>query len=81
MMNEAVRTLEDGVLRSARDGDVGAVFGIGFPPFRGGPFWYLNHAGPGVVVERLRALAAAHGPRFTPASRLVSVAETGGMLE
>jgi 3-hydroxyacyl-CoA dehydrogenase/enoyl-CoA hydratase/3-hydroxybutyryl-CoA epimerase len=81
MMNEAVRTLEDGVLRSARDGDVGAVFGIGFPPFRGGPFWYLERAGPGAVVERLRALAAAHGSRFSPAPRLVTVAETGGTLE
>lgn len=75
MINEAVRTLEDGVLRSARDGDVGAVFGIGFPPFRGGPFWYLDRIGPARVVERLRALEAVHGHRFAPAPLLVRKAE------
>lgn len=77
MVNEAVRCLEDGVVRSARDGDVGAVFGIGFPPFRGGPFWYLDAIGPARVADRLRALEAAHGPRFAPASLLVEKAESG----
>src|SRR5690606_38917595 len=52
MVNEAVRCLEDEVLRSAHDGDVGAVFGIGFPPFRGGPFWYLDAIGPSRIVGR-----------------------------
>lgn len=81
MINEAVRCLEDGVLRSARDGDVGAVMGIGFPPFRGGPFWYLGREGPGEVVQRLLALEAAHGPRFAPASMLVERAEAGHSFE
>jgi 3-hydroxyacyl-CoA dehydrogenase / enoyl-CoA hydratase / 3-hydroxybutyryl-CoA epimerase len=76
MINEAVRALEDGVLRSARDGDVGAVFGIGFPPFRGGPFWYLDTVGLQPIVERLRALEAAHGPRFAPAPLLVARADS-----
>ena len=77
MVNEAVRCLEDGVLRSARDGDVGAVMGIGFPPFRGGPFWYLDQQGAEAVAERLRALEAAHGSRFAPAPMLVERARTG----
>ncbi len=77
MVNEAVRCLEDGVLRSARDGDVGAVFGIGFPPFRGGPFWYLDAVGPAAVLARLRSLQAAHGDRFAPAPLLVQKAEAG----
>lgn len=75
MINEAVRCLEDGVLRSARDGDVGAVMGIGFPPFRGGPFWYLDQQGAGPVVQRLSALQVAHGTRFSPAPLLASKAE------
>jgi 3-hydroxyacyl-CoA dehydrogenase/enoyl-CoA hydratase/3-hydroxybutyryl-CoA epimerase len=78
MIGEAVRCLEDGVLHSARDGDVGAVLGIGFPPFRGGPFWYLDTAGPAAVLERLRALEAEHGPRFAPAPLLVQKAEGSG---
>jgi 3-hydroxyacyl-CoA dehydrogenase/enoyl-CoA hydratase/3-hydroxybutyryl-CoA epimerase len=77
MVNEAVRTLEEGVLHSARDGDVGAVFGIGFPPFRGGPFWYVDTVGAADVVRRLRALEAKHGKRFAPAQMLVDHAEQG----
>jgi 3-hydroxyacyl-CoA dehydrogenase / enoyl-CoA hydratase / 3-hydroxybutyryl-CoA epimerase len=77
MINEAVRALEDGVLRSARDGDVGAVMGFGFPPFRGGPFWYLDREGPERILARLRALEAAHGTRFAPAPLLVRKAEAG----
>lgn len=71
MINEAVRALEEGVVRSAADGDVGAVFGIGFPPFRGGPFWYLEANGTGPVLERLRRLEEVYGPRFAPAPLLV----------
>jgi 3-hydroxyacyl-CoA dehydrogenase/enoyl-CoA hydratase/3-hydroxybutyryl-CoA epimerase len=77
MVNEAVRTLEEGVLHGARDGDVGAVMGIGFPPFRGGPFWYVDTVGAASVVERLRALEAKHGKRFAPARLLVEYAEAG----
>jgi 3-hydroxyacyl-CoA dehydrogenase/enoyl-CoA hydratase/3-hydroxybutyryl-CoA epimerase len=77
MVNEAVRTLEEGVLHSARDGDVGAVMGIGFPPFRGGPFWYVDTVGAADVVKRLRALEAKHGARFAPAKMLLDYAEQG----
>ncbi|HEX8694535.1 MAG TPA: 3-hydroxyacyl-CoA dehydrogenase NAD-binding domain-containing protein [Longimicrobium sp.] len=77
MVNEAIRTLEEGVLRSARDGDVGAVLGIGFPPMKGGPFWYVDQAGAAKVLERLRALEAKYGKRFAPAALLVEHAEGG----
>ena len=80
MINEAVRCLEDGVLRSPRDGDVGAVMGIGFPPFRGGPFWYIDQVGAGEIVRRLRELEGAHGARFAPAPLLVERAQSNATI-
>jgi 3-hydroxyacyl-CoA dehydrogenase/enoyl-CoA hydratase/3-hydroxybutyryl-CoA epimerase len=80
MVNEAVWTLNDGVLRSPRDGDAAAIFGLGFPPALGGPFRYVDDRGVAEVVDRLRGLAATHGPRFTPAPLLAEIAESGGSL-
>lgn len=77
MVNEAVICLEEGIIASARDGDVGAVFGIGFPPFLGGPFWYADEQGLASVVERLEGLEQAHGPRFKPSALLRNYAEAG----
>jgi 3-hydroxyacyl-CoA dehydrogenase/enoyl-CoA hydratase/3-hydroxybutyryl-CoA epimerase len=77
MLNEAVRCLEDGVLRSPRDGDVGAVFGIGYPPFRGGPFRSIDALGAAEVVRRLDALDARYPGRFAPAARLRDMAARG----
>jgi 3-hydroxyacyl-CoA dehydrogenase / enoyl-CoA hydratase / 3-hydroxybutyryl-CoA epimerase len=77
MLNEAARSLEDGILRDPRDGDIGAVFGIGFPPFLGGPFRYLDSLGVSTVVDRLRALDRDHPGRYTPAGLLVRMAERG----
>ena len=70
MVNEAVRCLEDGVLRAPIDGDLGAVFGLGFPPFLGGPFRHVDRAGAASIVDTLQRLADRHGPRFAPADRL-----------
>ena len=70
MLNEAVRCLEEGVIRSARDGDIGAIFGIGFPPFHGGPFRYLDTLGAASVVQHLDALEARFPGRFAPAPLL-----------
>lgn len=77
MVAEAIRCLQDGVLRNPRDGDVGAVLGLGFPPFRGGPFWYVDGEGSGSVLARLRALQALFGTRFAPPELLVEMAEAG----
>ncbi len=75
LLNEAVRALDEGVVRSARDGDIGAIFGIGFPPFRGGPLRYLDHIGAARAVEVLQGLESKYGDRFAPASRLIRMAE------
>ena len=76
-MNEALRCLDEGVLRSPRDGDVGAIFGIGFPPFRGGPFRYVDVLTAPEVLRRTRSLEHRLGPRFEPAPLLVEMARTG----
>ncbi|WP_208950880.1 fatty acid oxidation complex subunit alpha FadJ [Rahnella sp. ChDrAdgB13] len=77
MLNEAVRCLDENVIRSARDGDLGAVFGIGFPPFRGGPFRYIDTLGAATVVKTLEQLAQRYGEHFTPCDALVRRAEQG----
>jgi 3-hydroxyacyl-CoA dehydrogenase/enoyl-CoA hydratase/3-hydroxybutyryl-CoA epimerase len=77
MLNEAARCLEEGIIRSARDGDIGAVFGIGFPPFRGGPFREIDAIGAAEVVKRLQALDAKLPGQFTPAAVLVEMARSG----
>ncbi|MFP5354693.1 MAG: 3-hydroxyacyl-CoA dehydrogenase NAD-binding domain-containing protein, partial [Gemmatimonadota bacterium] len=77
MVNEAVRCLEDGIIASPRDGDIGAVFGIGFPPFRGGPFRYIDAVGAGRVLEQLEELNSRFSGRFAPADSLVRMARKG----
>ena len=77
MLNEAALACSEGVVRSPRDGDVGALFGIGFPAFRGGPLRLLDDLGAGRVVETLRLLEDQVGPRFEPAPVLVEMARTG----
>jgi 3-hydroxyacyl-CoA dehydrogenase/enoyl-CoA hydratase/3-hydroxybutyryl-CoA epimerase len=72
MINEATYCLEEGVLQSAKDGDVGAVFGLGFPPFRGGPFRYVEAVGASEIVRRLESLRELHGPQFTPSGSLAA---------
>ena len=70
MLNEAARALDEKVVRSARDGDIGAIFGIGFPPFRGGPLRYLDEIGPVNTVATLEELVSRYGDRFEPARLL-----------
>lgn len=66
--NEAARCLDEGIISSARDGDIAAVLGVGFPPFLGGPFRHADALGLSVVCERLQRLEASCGQRYCPAS-------------
>lgn len=75
MLNEAAYCLGDGILRSARDGDIGAIFGLGFPPYLGGPFRYMDSIGIAEVVEKLQDLEKEHGERFKPAPILLRLAK------
>ncbi|HET7601288.1 MAG TPA: fatty acid oxidation complex subunit alpha FadJ [Gemmatimonadales bacterium] len=74
MLNEAALAVSEDVVRSPRDGDVGALFGIGFPAFRGGPLRMIDSLGAMHVVGTLERLVTAHGPRFTPAAALRDMA-------
>lgn len=75
MVNEAVHCFAEGILRSARDGDVGAIFGLGFPPFLGGPFRYADKLGAQELVLRLRHYERQFGSRFAPAPLLLQMVE------
>ncbi|MGO2508655.1 MAG: fatty acid oxidation complex subunit alpha FadJ [Vibrio hibernica] len=77
MLNEAVRALDDGIIASARDGDIGAIFGIGFPPFLGGPFKYIDKVGAKKLVETMNEYAGKYGSRFAPSDGLLTRAGTG----
>ncbi|MBL4830831.1 MAG: fatty acid oxidation complex subunit alpha FadJ [Aliivibrio sp.] len=75
MLNEAARCLDEGIIRSARDGDIGAIFGIGFPPFLGGPFRYMDSVGISQIVDEMNQHAKKYGDRFLPCDILVEMAE------
>lgn len=74
MLNEAARCLDEGVIRSPRDGDIGAVYGFGFPAFRGGPFRCMDSLGISEVVRQLEELNDRFPGRYSPAEILVSMA-------
>ena len=75
MLNEAARCVDEGIVRNARDGDIGAIFGIGFPPFLGGPLRYIDKIGAKSVVAQLSQWAEQQGERYTPCAALVTMAE------
>ncbi|MBI5486512.1 MAG: enoyl-CoA hydratase/isomerase family protein [Deltaproteobacteria bacterium] len=78
MVGEAIRCLEEGVIASPGDGDTAGILGLGFPPFRGGPFRHVDAVGADAVVRRMEELAGRHGPRFAPPAMLVDLARKGG---
>jgi 3-hydroxyacyl-CoA dehydrogenase/enoyl-CoA hydratase/3-hydroxybutyryl-CoA epimerase len=77
LLNEAAAALSEDVVRQPRDGDIGAIFGFGFPAFLGGPLRYIDSHGAGAIVERLDRYATRFGERFAPAALLVDMAHTG----
>ena len=75
MINEAVRCVDEGVVENTRDGNVGAILGMGFPPFLGGPFAYLETIGTTKVIAKLELWAKLYGDRYLPCEALIKMIE------
>ena len=74
---ESVRCLDEGVLITVADANIGSIMGIGFPPWTGGVLQYINGYGLAEFVARADELAAKYGPRFTAPDSLRKRAESG----
>ena len=77
LLNEAVWCLEDNIIENAKDGDIGAVLGVGFLPWSGGPFSYMNLLGIDHIVSRMKHYASIHGPKFNPRPMLIEMDKNG----
>ncbi|NYE94689.1 3-hydroxyacyl-CoA dehydrogenase/enoyl-CoA hydratase/3-hydroxybutyryl-CoA epimerase [Psychromicrobium silvestre] len=76
---DTVRCLDDGVLSSVPDANIGSIYGIGFPAWTGGVLQYINQydGGPSGFVARAEELALSYGPQFEPPASLRELARSG----
>jgi 3-hydroxyacyl-CoA dehydrogenase/enoyl-CoA hydratase/3-hydroxybutyryl-CoA epimerase len=77
---EAARCMEEGVLTTAHDANIGSIYGIGFPAWTGGALQFINYVGPAKFVARADALAKKYGKRFAPPRLLRDRAAKGELL-
>ena len=69
--------MQEGVLTSAAEGDIGCIFGLGYPPYTGGPLSLIDTIGAESFVAECRRLARRYGPRFAPPRLLRTMAKKG----
>jgi 3-hydroxyacyl-CoA dehydrogenase/enoyl-CoA hydratase/3-hydroxybutyryl-CoA epimerase len=72
---ESIRCLEEGVVRSVGDANIGSIMGIGAPPWTGGTLQLVSHVGARRFADRAQELARNHGERFAPPKLLMDMAE------
>ena len=74
---DTLRCLEEGVLESVIDGNIGSIFGIGFAPWTGGALQFLNQYGLNKALQRANSLEAKYGERFKAPQLLITKAQSG----
>ena len=74
---DTLRCLEEGVLESVIDGNIGSIFGIGFAPWTGGALQFLNQYGLNKALQRANSLEAKYGGRFKAPQLLITKAQSG----
>ncbi|MCD6681563.1 MAG: 3-hydroxyacyl-CoA dehydrogenase NAD-binding domain-containing protein [Burkholderiaceae bacterium] len=74
---ETIRCMEEGIVETARDANIGAIFGWGFPAWTGGTLRFVDHVGTKRFAERASELAQKYGERFAPPALLVGHAKSG----
>jgi 3-hydroxyacyl-CoA dehydrogenase/enoyl-CoA hydratase/3-hydroxybutyryl-CoA epimerase/3-hydroxyacyl-CoA dehydrogenase/enoyl-CoA hydratase/3-hydroxybutyryl-CoA epimerase/enoyl-CoA isomerase len=76
MLLEATRILEEGIVADVRDVDLALIYGIGFPPFKGGLFFWADTLGAAAIVEKLKQYESL-GERYKPTKLLLEHAASG----
>ena len=77
MIKESALCLEEKIIERVDHLDAALIFGVGFPPFRGGLLRYADKIGAGVIVAKLDGFAKKHGERFTPPKSMIEMAKAG----
>jgi len=74
-INESVQCYQEGIVASPTEGDIGAIFGLGFPPSKGGPFKFVDIYGADNIVAKLQHFEQIYGASFRPCDMLLDMAK------